>query len=139
VVLSQYVEPEYALRLFEAGANGLAYLLKERLGDLEQLEHAISEVQTGGSVIDPKVVDALVEARTRPRSPVERLTEREREVMAEMAQGRSNRAIADSLFLSERAVEKHINSIFTKLDLLPEKETNRRVSAVLLFLAEQGD
>lgn len=138
VVLSQYVEPEYATKLFEAGADGLAYLLKERLGDLEQFEHAIDEVLHGRSVIDPRVVDALVEARTRPASPIERLTDRELEVMAEIAKGKSNSAIADTLFLSERAIEKHINSIFTKLDLLPEKETNRRVRAVLLFLAEEG-
>lgn len=136
VVLSQYVEPEYATKLFEAGADGLAYLLKERLGDLEQFEHAIDEVRNGRSVIDPRVVDALVEGRTKPKSPLERLTERESEVMAEIAKGKTNSAIADTLFLSERAIEKHINSIFTKLDLLPEKDTNRRVSAVLLFLAE---
>jgi DNA-binding NarL/FixJ family response regulator len=138
VVLSQYVEPEYALKLFEAGAEGLAYLLKERLGDLDQLEHAIGEVRAGGSVVDPKVVDALIEGRTRPKSPLSRLTDREGEVMAEIAKGKTNAAIAATLFLSERAVEKHINSIFTKLDLLPEKETNRRVRAVLMFLAE-GD
>lgn len=136
VVLSQYVEPDYALKLFEAGAEGLAYLLKERLGDIGQLEHAIGEVRANRSVIDPKVVDALVEARTRPESPLRRLTGRETDVMAEMAQGKTNAAIADSLFLSERAIEKHINSIFTKLDLLPEKETNRRVTAVLLYLSE---
>ena len=138
VVLSQYVEAEYATKLFEAGADGLAYLLKERLGDLEQFEHAIDEVRNGRSVIDPRVVDALVEGRTKPASPLERLTDREMEVMSEIAMGKTNSAIADTLFLSERAIEKHINSIFTKLDLLPEKETNRRVSAVLLFLAE-GD
>ena len=138
VVLSQYVEPEYATTLFEAGADGLAYLLKERLGDFEQLEHAIEEVRVGRSVIDPKVVDALVESRTRPASPLERLTDRESEVMSEVAKGKTNAAIADALFLSERAVEKHINSIFTKLDLIPERETNRRVSAVLLFLSEGG-
>lgn len=138
VVLSQYVEPEYALKLFEAGAGGLAYLLKERLGDLDHLEHAMGEVQAGRSVIDPRVVDALVEGRTRPKSPVHRLTNRETEVMAEIASGKTNAAIAEALYLSERAVEKHINSIFTKLDLLPEKETNRRVRAVLLFLAENG-
>jgi DNA-binding NarL/FixJ family response regulator len=138
VVLSQYVEPEYATKLFEAGADGLAYLLKERLGDLEQFEHAIDEVRNGRSVIDPRVVDALVEGRTQPKSPLERLTERESEVMAEIAKGKTNSAIADTLFLSERAIEKHISSIFTKLDLLPEKDTNRRVSAVLLFLAEGG-
>lgn len=138
VVLSQYVEPEYATKLFEAGADGLAYLLKERLGDLEQFEHAIDEVRNGRSVIDPRVVDALVEGRTKSKSPLERLTDREREVLTEIAKGKTNSAIADTLFLSERAIEKHINSIFTKLDLLPEKETNRRVRAVLLFLAEGG-
>ena len=137
VVLSQYVEPGYALSLFEAGAEGLAYLLKERLGDFDQLEHAMNEVRSGGSVIDSKVVDALVAGRAKPQSPIERLTARESEVMSEMAQGRSNSAIAENLFLSERAVEKHINSIFTKLDLIPEKETNRRVRAVLVFLAEE--
>jgi DNA-binding NarL/FixJ family response regulator len=138
VVLSQYVEPEYATKLFEAGADGLAYLLKERLGDLEQFEHAIDEVRNGRSVIDPRVVDALVEGRTKSKSPLERLTDRERQVLTEIAKGKTNSAIADTLFLSERAIEKHINSIFTKLDLLPEKETNRRVRAVLLFLAEGG-
>jgi DNA-binding NarL/FixJ family response regulator len=138
VVLSQYVEPDYATKLFAAGADGLAYLLKERLGDLDQFEHAIDEVRNGRSVIDPRVVDALVEGRTRPASTLERLTDREIEVMSEIAKGKTNAAIADTLFLSERAIEKHINSIFTKLDLLPEKETNRRVSAVLLFLAEGG-
>jgi DNA-binding NarL/FixJ family response regulator len=138
VVLSQYVEPEYATKLFEDGADGLAYVLKERLGDLDQLEHAIDEVMAGRSVIDPRVVDALVEGRLQPASPLGRLTERETEVLAEIAKGKTNSAIADALFLSERAVEKHINSIFTKLDLLPQKETNRRVSAVLLFLAGQG-
>ena len=137
VVLSQYVEPAYAVNLFDAGAEGLAYLLKERLGDIDQLEHAISEVHAGRSVIDPRVVDALVEARTRPASPIDRLTDREREVLGEVAAGKSNAAIAESLFLSERAVEKHINSIFTKLDLPPEKETNRRVRAVVMFLAEE--
>lgn len=136
VVLSQYVEPDYALKLFDAGADGLAYLLKERLGDLEQFEHAIDEVSNGRSVIDPRVVDALVEARTRPESPLGRLTEREMEVMSEVAKGKTNSAIAETLFLSERSIEKHINSIFTKLDLLPEKETNRRVRAVLMFLAD---
>lgn len=136
VVLSQYIEPAYATALFAEGANGLAYLLKERLGDLDQFEHAIEEVRQGRSVIDPRVVDALVEGRSKPASSLERLTERESQVLSEIAKGKTNSAIADTLFLSERAIEKHINSIFTKLDLLPEKETNRRVSAVLLFLAE---
>lgn len=138
VVLSQYVEPEYALTLFASGSAGLAYLLKERLGDLAQFERAIEEVLAGGSVVDPRVVDALVEARTRPESPLSRLTDREREVLSEVALGKSNAAIADTLYLSERAIEKHINSIFTKLGLLPEKDTNRRVSAVLVLLAESG-
>ncbi len=137
VVLSQYVEPAYALDLFSAGADGLAYLLKERLGDIDELASAMSEVQSGGSVVDPRVVDALIEARTRPKSPLADLTDREREVLAEMAQGRTNAAIAERLFLSQRAIEKHINSIFTKLGLLPEKETNRRVQAVLIYLSEQ--
>lgn len=139
VVLSQYVEPDYALALFEAGSGGIAYLLKERVGDMDQLRSAIDEVCAGRSVIDPKVVDALVEGRLqRKESKLDRLTPREREVMAEIATGKSNAAIADTLFLSQRAVEKHINSIFTKLDLLPEPDANRRVQAVLLYLAETG-
>lgn len=139
VVLSQYVEPDYALTLLEGGSAGLAYLLKERVGDLGQLEAAIAAVQSGGSVIDPKVVDALVEARLhREASKLGRLTPREQEVMAELASGRSNAGIAETLFLSQRAVEKHINAIFTKLDLLPEHDSNRRVRAVLLYLAETG-
>lgn len=137
VVLSQYVEPDYALRLLEEGSNGLAYLLKERVGDAGVLAEAIELVAAGESKIDPKVVDALVEGRiNRRESKMGRLTPRESEVMAELASGKSNAAIAEALFLSERAVEKHINGIFTKLDLLPEKATNRRVRAVLLYLAE---
>ncbi len=137
VVLSQYVEPDYALHLLEDGSAGIAYLLKERVGDAGVLADAVELVAAGESKIDPKVVDALVEGRIkRQNSKVDRLTPREREVMEELAGGKSNRAIAEALYLSERAVEKHINSIFTKLDLLPEQETNRRVRAVLLFLAE---
>lgn len=137
VVLSQYVEAEYALRLLAEGSAGLAYLLKERVGDVDELVDAIESVATGGSKIDPKVVDALVEGRIQAKaSTLDRLTARENEVLEELASGRSNRAIAENLFLSERAIEKHINSIFTKLDLLPEKETNRRVRAVLLYLAD---
>jgi DNA-binding NarL/FixJ family response regulator len=139
VVLSQYVEPDYALKLFEDGSAGFAYLLKERVGDVGQLEAAIEAVQRGESSIDSKVVDALVEGRiNRKESKIDRLTPRETEVMAELATGKSNAALAETLFLSERAVEKHINSIFTKLDLVPERETNRRVRAVLLYLAETG-
>lgn len=139
VVLSQYVEPEYALRLLEDGSSGLAYLLKERVGDSGALAEAVERVAAGESKVDPKVIDALVVGRlSQKESKLERLTPREREVLEELASGRSNHAIAETLYLSERAVEKHINSIFTKLDLLPEKETNRRVRAVLLYLAETG-
>lgn len=138
VVLSQYIEPAYALSLFEAGSEGLAYLLKERVSDLEQLLDAIVQVAGGGSAIDPRVINAMVEARlTQTDSMLERLTEREVEVLAAIAQGRSNAAVADTLFLSKRAIEKHINSIFTKLDMPPERDSNRRVRAVLLYLAER--
>ncbi|MEM7274459.1 MAG: response regulator transcription factor [Actinomycetota bacterium] len=138
VVLSQYVESDYALRLFEDGADGLAYLLKERVGDAGQLEEAVARVRSGSSMLDPRVVEALVGGRAaRAESTLDRLSPREREVLAEIAEGKSNAAIAATLSLSERAVEKHINAIFTKLDLLPEPETNRRVQAVLTFLGER--
>lgn len=137
VILSQYVEPGYALALFDRGSSGLAYLMKERVGDVAHLSDAIESVATGGSVLDPLVVDALVEARLkRQASHLDRLTPRETEVMAEIATGKSNAAIATSLYLSERAVEKHISSIFMKLDLPPEPDANRRVRAVLVYLAE---
>jgi len=141
VVLSQYVEPGYALALLEPGSSGRAYLLKERVSEIEQLRRAIDEVRAGGSVIDPKVVEALVEARSRRRdSPLDRLTPREREVLAEMAQGRNNAGVAAALGLSERAVEKHINAVFSKLDLSADEagdpDVHRRVKAVLLYLAE---
>ena len=137
VVLSQYVEPEYALSLLAKGASGRAYLLKERVSDIEQLVNAIREVARGGSVIDPKVVETLVAARSRKAdSPLAELTPREQEVLAAIAQGRNNAAIATQLFLTERAVEKHINSIFSKLGLQEEKDTHRRVRAALLYLAE---
>lgn len=137
VVLSQYVEPGYALNLFDGGSSGLAYLLKERVGDIDHLEDAIDRVRSGGSVLDPLVIDALVEARIRREaSKLERLTPRETEVLAEIATGKSNAAIAERLYLSERAIEKHINSIFTKLDLPVEPDSNRRVQAVLLYLAD---
>jgi DNA-binding NarL/FixJ family response regulator len=140
VVLSQYAEPEYALALLEKGAARRAYLLKERVSDAEQLVHAIREVARGGSVIDPVVVEALVSARAAQVSaPLAALTPRERETLAEMAQGKNNAAIGSALFLTERAVEKHINSIFSKLGLSEEPDINRRVKAVLLFLAERGD
>ena len=137
VVLSQYAEPRYALRLLDAGSDRRAYLLKERVSDLEQLTAAIHAVAAGGSVVDPKVVEALVSARSR-QSPLDELTPREREVLAQIGQGKNNAAIARSLFLSERAIEKHINSIFMKLGLRWEQDVNRRVKAVLLYLAADG-
>ena len=139
VVLSQYVSPQYAVALLDQGSAGRAYLLKDRVADVDDLVDAIRVVARGGSVIDPKVVDELVRARSQDgRSPLEQLTPREREVLAEMASGKSNAAIAGSLFLSERAVEKHINSMFSKLHLVEEVDTNRRVKAVLLYLAASG-
>ncbi|MGI9623470.1 MAG: response regulator transcription factor [Acidimicrobiales bacterium] len=139
IVLSQYIEPDYALSLFADGSNRLAYLLKERVGDVAQLEDAIERVSSGGSVVDPKVVDALVEGRIKQQqSKLDRLTPRETEVVSEIATGKSNAAIAETLFLSERAVEKHINAIFTKLDLPVDADANRRVQAVLLYLSERN-
>ncbi len=140
VVLSQYLEPGYALALLEHGSHGRAYLLKERVSDVDQLRRAIDEVRTGGSVIDPKVVEALVAARSRLQdSPLDRLTPREREVLAEMAQGRNNAGVAAALGLTERAVEKHINSVFSKLDLsADDRDVHRRVKAVLLYLSATG-
>ena len=139
VVLSQYVEPDYAMRLFEGGSDGRAYLLKERLGDIGELSVAIKRVAEGGSVVDPKVVDALIETRTDATPTVlDRLTEREGEVLAEIAMGGTNAAVGEALFISPRSVEKHVNSIFMKLDLSHETDTNRRVRAVLLYLADSN-
>jgi DNA-binding NarL/FixJ family response regulator len=138
VVLSQYADPAYAVAFLDGGSKGRAYLLKERVSDIEQLAGAIREVTAGGSVIDPAVVDALVSARSKPAdSPLHRLTPRETEILGEMAQGKNNAAVAASLVLSERAVEKHINSIFSKLALSEEPDVHRRVKAVLLFLSSQ--
>lgn len=135
VVLSQYAEPEYAMQLFSEGSDGLAYLLKERVADLDELGTAIRRVAVGGSVVDPKVVDALIAASAKDdNSVLDRLTDREREVLAEMAAGGSNTAIGDALFISSRSVEKHINAIFTKLDLPPTDDAHRRVRAVLVYL-----
>lgn len=140
VVLSQFVEPTYALQLLEDGSEGRAYLLKERVGDPDQLVAAIRQVAHGGSMIDPKVVESLVASRSRrPASPLERLSPREREVLAEIAQGHNNAAVAARLVLSPRAVEKHINSLFSKLGLSEEPEVHRRVKAVLLYLADASD
>ncbi len=138
VVLSEYAEPAYVLALFEHGAKGRAYLLKDRVSDMDQLVAAAREVAGGGSVIDPTVVEVLVDARSRAeRSPLRHLTARETELLGEIAQGRNNAAIASKLSLSERAVEKHTNSIFSKLGLSQEADVNRRVKAVLLFLADR--
>jgi DNA-binding NarL/FixJ family response regulator len=139
VVLSQFAEPSYALALLEAGSDGRAYLLKERVHDRAQLLSAIETVADGGSVVDTKVVDLLVAAQGRAeRSPLATLTPREREVLAEIARGKSNSAIAESLVLTKRAVEKHINSIFSKLDLSDAEDASKRVKATLAFLADQA-
>jgi DNA-binding NarL/FixJ family response regulator len=137
VVLSQYVQPGYALALLEGGTARRAYLLKERVEDIDQLAGAIRAVAEGGSVIDPKVVEALVTAKARSEeSPVEQLTPRERDVLRAMAEGKNNAAIAETLFLTERSVEKVIHSIFLKLDLAWEPSVHKRVKAVILYLAE---
>jgi len=137
VVLSQFAEEAYAYELLKDGATGLGYLLKERVANLEELVRALNEVAKGGSVLDPKVVEALVSAKDRmAHSPLAQLTDREREVLENMAQGKNNASIAKSLFLTERAVEKHINSLFHKLGLSEEADVHRRVKAVLAFLRE---
>jgi DNA-binding NarL/FixJ family response regulator len=138
VVLSQFAEEDYAYELLKDGAAGLGYLLKERVADVTELVRALNEVAKGGSVLDPKVVEALVAAKDRmAHSPLAQLTDREREVLEHMAQGQNNAAIARSLFLTERAVEKHINSLFHKLELSDEPEVHRRVMAVLAFLRDR--
>ena len=139
VILSQYADESYAFELFRNGTAGLAYLLKDRVGDLDQLLSALRAVAAGGSVIDPQVVDALVSRRARlTSSPVARLSPRELDVLREMAQGRGNSGIAQALHLSESSVEKHVNAIFTKLDLASEQQVHRRVAAVLTFLRDAG-
>ena len=135
VVLSQHADPAYALALLDGGSERRAYLLKERVSEVDELVAAIREVAAGGSVIDAKVVESLVSSRRPATSDVDRLTPREREILAEMAQGKSNAAIATTLVLSTRAVEKNTNSIFSKLGLSEELDMNRRVKAVLLYLA----
>jgi DNA-binding NarL/FixJ family response regulator len=140
VVLSQYAEPAYALSLLENGTGGRAYLLKERIRNKEQLLDAIKAVARGGSVIDPIIVDVLIEARSRAaKSQLSQLTTRERELLAEIAAGKSNSAIAKSLVLTKRAVEKHVNSIFSKLNLPETQDVSRRVKATLIFLSEDAD
>jgi DNA-binding NarL/FixJ family response regulator len=140
VVLSQFASPEYALALLAEGSERRAYLLKDRVADVDDLVEAIRAVHDGGAVIDPKVVEQLVGASSRrPRSPLDHLTPRETEILSEMARGKSNASIAATLIVSERAVEKHINSIFSKLHLTEERDVNRRVTAVLLYLGGRGD
>jgi DNA-binding NarL/FixJ family response regulator len=137
VVLSQYATPSFVLALLEGGSERRAYLLKERVNDVEQLMAAIRAVADGGSVMDPKVVEALVAANARSEeSPLSQLTPRERDVLREMAEGKNNAAIAASLFLTERSVEKVIHSIFLKLGLTWEPAVHKRVKAVILYLAE---
>jgi DNA-binding NarL/FixJ family response regulator len=137
VVLSQYAEPAYALVLLEGGSARRAYLLKERVDDVQQLAGAIRAVAGGGSVIDPKVVEMLMADRSRLQpSPLDELTPRERDVLQEMAVGKNNAAIGQALFLTERSVEKVIHSIFQKLGIAWEKEIHKRVKAVVLYLAD---
>ncbi len=137
VVLSQYVEEDYAFTLLAEGAAGVGYLLKERVGDLDEVARALHEVARGGSVLDPLVVEALL-ARRGSDGPMLGLTERERAVLEVMATGRNNATIAKTLFLSDRAVEKHIGSVFQKLGLIDEHEVSRRVMAVLAYLEANG-
>jgi DNA-binding NarL/FixJ family response regulator len=137
VVLSQYVEEDYVFDLLSDGAAGMGYLLKERVNDLDELVRALFEVARGGSVLDPLVVEALL-ARHGNDGPLLGLTDREREVLQQMATGRNNASIARSLFMSDRAVEKHIGSVFQKLGLVDEHEISRRVMAVLLYLETTG-
>jgi DNA-binding NarL/FixJ family response regulator len=137
VILSQYADPGLALELFESGSEGRAYLLKERIGNRDELVAAIQAVADRRSVVDPKIIDLLIAERSRSAaSPLDELTAREREVLAEVAAGRSNAAIAGSLFLTKRAVEKHINAIFMKLNLRESEDTSRRVKAALIYLAD---
>jgi DNA-binding NarL/FixJ family response regulator len=139
VVLSQYATPSYALALLKGGSEGRAYLLKERVSDVEQLVAAIGAVADGGSVLDPKVVEALVAENARDdASPLNELTPRERDVLHEMAEGKNNAAIGEALFLTERSVEKVIHSIFLKLGLTWEPAVHKRVKAVVLYLAESN-
>jgi len=134
IVLSQFAEPDYALALLEHGSQRRAYLLKERVNDRQRITHAVRDVAAGGSAFDSKVVDVLVSARVEGTSPLAALSPREREVLAAVAQGKSNAAIAASLVLTKSAVEKHINSIFGKLGLAGAQDVSQRVKAALMFL-----
>ena len=138
VVLSQHESPVYALALFDRGAERRAYLLKERVRDQSELGRAVREVASGGSVVDPRIVEGLLSAHTRTHTPLEELTPRELEILALIAEGRSNTAIAETLVVTKRAVERHINAIFRKLDLEESEDVSRRVTAALLYLT-RGD
>lgn len=138
IVLSQYAEPSYAIALLDRGTSRRAYLLKERIRDRDELIAAIQTVHSGGSVIDAMIVDVLIQARARTANTrLSSLTPRERELLSEIAAGKSNGAIAQSLFLTKRAVEKHVNSIFSKLDLPETEDVSRRVTATLIYLSEE--
>ena len=134
VVLSQHENPLYALALFDRGAERRAYLLKERVRDESELARAVREVASGGSVVDPRVVEGLLSVRTRRHTPLEELTPRELEILGLIAEGRSNTAIAEALVVTKRAVERHINAIFRKLELDESEDVSRRVTAALLYL-----
>ena len=138
VVLSQHESPLYALALFDRGAERRAYLLKERVRDQSELGRAVREVAAGGSVVDPRIVEGLLSAHTRTHTPLEELTPRELEILALIAEGRSNTAIADALVVTKRAVERHINAIFRKLELEESEDVSRRVTAALLYLTRGG-
>jgi DNA-binding NarL/FixJ family response regulator len=138
VVVSQYANPRYGVALLEGGSERRAYLLKERLHDRAQLVRALVAVAEGGSVVDSKVVEALISAQVRAEdAPLSELTPRELEILSEIAQGKSNNAIADQLVLSKRAVEKHINAIFLKLNLSRDGDVSRRVKAALIYLSQR--
>ena len=133
LLLSQYVEDRYLAELLAGGAEGVGYLLKDRLADVERLTEAVQRVAAGGSVLDPEVVAQML-GRSREEGPLDSLTDRERDVLGRMAEGRTNRAIAEDLFVSERAVERHVTAIFLKLDLPTGEQDHRRVLAVLAYL-----
>ncbi len=137
LVLSQHVNARYALELLSAGTDGVGYLLKERVSDLEQLSSSVTQVGNGGSVLDPAVVGELVGRRRPGDNPLEHLTEREREVLALLAEGRSNRAIAERLFVTDHTVEKHVKNIFGSLRLPQSPDDHRRVLAVITYLNSQ--
>ncbi len=137
LMLSQYVEEGYVTALLEHGAEGVGYLLKDRVAEVERFTEAIRQVANGGSVLDPEVVSHMLGRRQKDQ-PLEGLTDREREVLAQMAEGKTNRAISETLYVSERAVERHVTSIFGKLNLPTTDQDHRRVLAVLAFLRGTG-